>query len=154
MTGPPRDWDKELAEIDKIMARQGPAPGKPAPSGGGSAPALPAPRESGARAPAPRAGGRAALGQWVRVLAGVAVAAALVQWPYQHTCGMGLYAYVAAAAGVALVGTWGAVTSWNRRMGLAHLISLLVTVWGVGLVGKAWLDRTEYARHPATWSCP
>jgi len=155
VTGPPRDWDKELAEIDKIMARQPAVPaGKPAVSGGGGAPA-PAPRESGGPAvSAPRPAGRAALGQWVRVLAGVAVAAAVAQWPYAHSCGMALYGYLAAGGGVALVGVWGAVTSWNRRMGVAHLVSLLVSLWGLGLVGKAVLDRSTYPSHPSTWSCP
>ena len=154
MTGPPRDWDRELAEIDKIMARQPAAPpGQPAVTGGSGAPA-PAPRETGGRAlAAPRAGGRAALGQWVRVLAGVAVAVAVAQWPYPHSCGMALYGYLAAAGGVALVGVWGAVTSWNRRMGVAHLLSVLVSLWGLGLIGKAVLDRSTYHSHPAIWSC-
>lgn len=153
MTGPPRDWDKELAEIDKIIAKQ-PAPvaGKPVPATGG-APA-PAPPARQAAAPSPPARGRSALTGWVRVLLGVVVAVGVAQWPYAHACGWPLYGYLAAAGGVALVGLWGAVISWRRRMGLAHLISLAVVLWGSGLVGKVFLDRSEYARHPATWACP
>ena len=62
--------------------------------------------------------------------------------------------YLAAAGGVVLAGLWGAVTAWHRRMGLAHLLSLLVTIWGAGLVAKTVLDRSSYAKHPAVWTCP
>ena len=47
MTGPPRDWDKELAEIDKIIAKQ-PLPGSGA--GGAGAPPVPAARSEIGRA--------------------------------------------------------------------------------------------------------
>ena len=152
MTGPPRDWDKELAEIDKIIAKQ-PAPvaGKPVQvSAGAAGPAAPA-RQAAAPAPATR--GRTALTGWVRVLLGVAVAVGVAQWPYAHVCGLSLYGYLAAAVGVLLAGSWGAVTSWRRRMGLAHVVSLIVALWGSALVAKAFLDRSDYARHPATWTC-
>jgi len=153
VTGPPRDWDKELAEIDKIIAKQ-PAPvaGKPVPAAGG-VPAPASPARQGA-APLPAARGRAALTGWVRVLLGVAVAIGVAQWPYAHACGFPLDGYLAAAGGVMLAGLWGAVTSWRRRMAMAHVLSLVVTVWGGVLVGKAVLDRSNYARHPATWTCP
>ena len=151
MTGPPRDWDKEMAEIDKIIAKQ-PATvaGKPVPAASG-APAAPA--RQGA-APLPVARGRTALTGWVRVLLGVAVAIGVAQWPYAHACGVPLYGYLAAAGGVVLAGLWGAVTSWRRRMAMAHVLSLIVTLWGGVLAGKAFLDRSDYARHPATWACP
>ena len=149
MTGPPRDWDKELAEIDKVIAKQpigGPKPTAPAAAAG-----LPAPR---AAAAPPVARGRDALGGWVRVLLGVAVAAGVaVAWPYRHNCGIPLYGYLAAAGGVVLAGLWGAVSSWKRRLALAHVIALLVILCGAGLMVKQVLDRSEYVRHPATWSC-
>jgi hypothetical protein len=84
---------------------------------------------------------------------GVVVAYGVTLWPYAHLCGLQLYGYLGAAAGVVLAGLWGAITSWNRRMGLAHLLSLLVTVWGAGLLSKAILERTDYAKSPLTWSC-
>ena len=149
MTGPNRDWDKEMAEIDKIIAKQpGVAPGKPVPAGAGSA--VPATR---AALPPPARGGRAALTAWIRVILGVAVAVGVTQWPYAHACGMLLYVYIGAAGGVVLAGLWGAVTSWSRRMGLAHIVSLLVTLWGTGLIANVLLDRSNYARHPAVWVC-
>jgi hypothetical protein len=153
VTGPPRDWDKELAEIDKIIAKQpAVAPGKPAPAAGAAA--LPAAASARAAAAPARRGGRVVLTTWVRVGLGVAVAVGVAQWPYAHACGLALYGYVAAAGGVVLAGLWGAVTSWSRRMGLAHIISLLVALWGGLLVGQAVLERTQYVRHPAVWTCP
>ncbi|HEY9384472.1 MAG TPA: hypothetical protein VIP80_13260, partial [Gemmatimonadales bacterium] len=91
---------------------------------------------------------------WVRVLLGVAVAAGVtLAWPYRHSCGLPLYGYLAASAGVLLAGVWGAVASWKRRLGLAHVVSLLVILCGTGLLLKELLERTNYVRYPATWSC-
>ena len=153
MTGPPRDWDKEMAEIDKLIAKQ-PTAG---PSGQGSAvrggpAALPAPQR--AAAPPVARGGREALVTWVKVLLGVGVAAAVaVSWPYAHVCGVPLYGYLAAASGVVLVGLWGVVASWKSRMPLAHTLAFLATLAGAVLVGKVLVDRSSYPRQPASWSC-
>jgi hypothetical protein len=84
---------------------------------------------------------------------GVAVAVGVTQWPYLHACGLAAYGYAAAAGGVVLAGLWGAVTSWQRRMGLAHVVSLLVALWGGVLLGRAVLDRTTYVKVPLTWRC-
>lgn len=149
MTGPPRDWDKELAEIDKVIAKQPIGGPKPATTGGPAA--LPA-----ARSPAavPAARGRDALAGWVRVLLGVAVAVGVaVAWPYRHNCGIPLYGYLAAAGGVVLAGLWGAVASWKRRLAAAHVVSLLVILCGMSLVVKQLLDRSDYVKHPAAWTC-
>lgn len=150
MTGPSRDWDKELAEIDKVIARQPPAPaGKPAVAGGGGS----VPSAAPAPAAPPVRRGRTVLTAWIRVLLGVAVAVGVTQWPYVHACGMAAYGYAVAAGGVVLAGLWGAVTSWQRRMGLAHTVSLLVALWGGVLLGQAILERTGYVAKPLTWSC-
>jgi len=152
MTGPPRDWDKELAEIDKIIAKQPlPAPGKPVPASASAPGVAVAPRPAAGPAPAR---GRAALLGWVRVLLGVAAAAGVaLAWPYAHRCGLPLYGYLAASSGVILAGLWGVVTSWRRRLGVAHAVALLVTLTGIALVTRIIVDRTNYPRHPATWSC-
>ena len=153
MTGPPRDWDKEMAEIDKLIAKTPPSATSGQGSGvrGGPA-ALPAPQR--AAAPPVARGGREALITWVKVLLGVGVAAAVgLAWPYAHVCGVPLYGYLAAAGGVVLVGLWGAVASWKSRMPLAHTLALLATLAGAILVGKVLLDRTDYPKQPATWSC-
>lgn len=146
MTGPPRDWDKELAEIDKVIAKQPVLAPKPA------APGNPAAAPVARSAPAAR--GRDALTGWIRVLLGVAVAAGVtLAWPYRHNCGLPLYGYLAAAGGVVLAGLWGAVASWKRRMGLAHLLALLVSLTGVALVTRVIVDRSGYPKTPSTWTC-
>lgn len=154
MTGPPRDWDKEMAEIDKLIAKQ-PAQGarEPGIQGARVAPAaLPAPQR--AASPPVVRGGREALVTWVKVLLGVGVAAAVgVSWPYAHVCGVPLYGYLAAASGVVVVGLWGVVASWKSRMPLAHTLALLATLSGAVLVGKVLVDRSSYPRQPASWSC-
>ena len=153
MTGPPRDWDKELAEIDKIIAKQpGPVAGKPLPVPAGAPAGAPVSRAAAA-APAP-ARGRSALLGWVRVLLGAAAAAGVaLAWPYAHRCGLPLYGYLAASIGVLLAGIWGMESSWKRRLAVAHVVALLVTLTGVILVARVLLDRTSYPKHPATWSC-
>lgn len=145
---PPRDWDKELADIDRLIAKQPVAP-PPVPAGApGARPAAP----SGRRAPEPPRH-RAVLTAWLRVLLALGAAAAMTQWPYAHRCGLPLYLYVGAAAAVAVAGIWGAVTAWKRRMPLAHFVSLLVALWGAGLVGRVVLDRTDYVKTPLPWTC-
>jgi hypothetical protein len=137
-----------MAEIDKIIAKQ-PAP---APGVRGGTAALPAPQR--AAPPAPRRTGRDALATWVRVLLGVTVAAGVgLAWPYAHVCGLPLYGYLAAAGGVVLVGLWGVVASWKRRMLLAHALSMIAALAGAVLVAKVILDRSSYPKQSSTWSC-
>ena len=164
MTGPPRDWDKEMAEIDKLIAKQpdsgkrmagsGGGEGDPAPRSPQSAIRNPLPAPQRAAAVAPSRTGREGLVTWVKVLLGVGVAAAVgMSWPYPHVCGVPLYGYLAAASGVVVVGLWGVVASWKSRMPLAHTLALLATLSGAVLVGKVLVDRSSYPRQPASWSC-
>lgn len=149
----PRDWDKELAEIDKVMAKA-PAPAPvPAKAGGGQ---VPAQRQPSGPAPAPPASGKGAFGTWLKVLLAAVLAGAMTQWPYANACGFGLFMYLGAAGVVVIAGLWGALSSWNRRMGFAHVISLLVTLWGIALVTAVALPRMGYVqvRPAATWFCP
>jgi hypothetical protein len=148
---PPRDWDKELAEIDKIIAKQ-PAPVAAPVSATGAEPARRA-AEPPSRRAAETPRHRVVLTTWLRVLLGIGVAAAMTQWPYAHSCGLELGYYLGAAAVVILAGGWGTVISWRRRMPGAHIVSLLVTLWGAGLAGKVVLDRTSYVRTPLVWRC-
>lgn len=142
----PRDWDKELAEIDKLMSNQPAA--LPAPAGSKAQPARPA-----APVPPPAATGKAAWGTWLRVLLGVLAGAALTQWPYARQCGLGVLLYLGAVGVVTLAGLWGAVAAWRKRMGLAHAIALLVMLWGLILAAAVVLPRTGYARATANWLC-
>lgn len=146
MTGPGRDWNKELAEIDKVMAKA-PAVPPPAPV---RAPAASTPSSAPAAAPA-RAG--SVLAMWAKVLLGVVLAAAMTQWPYQANCGTPLFLFTGAAAMVPVAGVWAGLATWRRRMGFAHLLSLLVILWGVVLLAQIVLPRIGSAKTVATWWC-
>ena len=140
MSDQPRDWDKELAAIDKAMAR-GPAPAAGAPV---------ATKGSAAPAAVPK---RAAVATWLRVLLGLTLAGAMTQWPYPHQCGVELYFYLAAAFTVIVAGVWSGISSWYRRLGWAHTLSLLVVLWGIFLASREVLPRVGYAKHLAYWVC-
>ncbi len=148
MSEQPRDWDKELAAIDRAMARQQPPPEEVPAAKPGAAPALPTPQPAVAK-PHKAAG----LTTWMRVGLGVALALAMPFWPYGRGCGIGLATYLAAAVVVVLAGIWGAVSSWRRHRALAHIVALLVTLWGLGLVMTEVLPRVGYAKQMIRWTC-
>ena len=153
MTEQPRNWDKELADIDRVIGKQG------TPPPGGVRPGPPARRHAGAHSASGyrrRAGRRARVGgdAWFWVGLAVLLAAALPLWPYGQTCGLQLFFYLGAAALAFLAGATGAVHSWRARRGLAHLIALLVVVL-TGLMGaREVLPRIGYAAQAETWLCP
>jgi len=144
----PRDWDKELAAIDKVMAKSAGSP---------AAPSAPVQRGGGAAVAAPVFGGavsrRAALTTWIRAGLGVLVAAAVLQWPYAHRCGLGLMLYLGAATMVAVAGIWTMIISWKRRQGWAHLAGLGVFLGGLALVATVLLPRFGYAATVLPWMC-
>ena len=133
-----RDWDKELSEIDKQIARQ-PAtgPGKPAAASTGAV-----------------VSGRAVFTTWLRVVLGLALALGMTQWPYLHQCGLNLFLYCGAIVTVIVAGVWSGVSSWYRRLALAHVLSILVVLWGLVLAARETLPRIGYAQETATWFCP
>jgi hypothetical protein len=152
MTEQPRNWDKELADIDRVIGKQGTPPP-------GGVPALP---PAGTPAPTPRvatvvepAAARGSVAMtWFWVGLAVLLTAALPLWPYGKTCGLQLFFYLGAAALALLAGATGAVHSWRARRGLAHLIALIVVVL-TGLMGaREVLPRTGYAAQAETWLCP
>ena len=143
----PRNWDKELADIDKVIAKS-PAP---AAAGRGSPPAV---QGGGGRMAAPVSGGRfPVFTTWLRVGLGLLLAVAITQWPYHNACGFNLAVYLGAIATVVEAGAWSSITSWQRRLGFAHFLSLLVLLWGLVLTAREVLPRVGYARHARTWSC-
>lgn len=155
MTGP-RDWDKEMAEIDRLMAADKPAA---LPSGGGAPANAPARRESAAPS-APSGGGAAParrrdlVGVWLKVLLGALGGAALFYWPYGKSCGTFLYAYLLGVAAVTAAGLWAMRGAWTHRRGLAHVAGLLVFLLGLGLAAAEILPRVGYAAVAHTWTCP
>jgi hypothetical protein len=152
MTEQRRDWDKELADIDRVIEKEGPAPG-------GVPAALPpgAPAGSGSRLPAPAgtAPARSSVAMtWFWVMLAVLLAAALPLWPYGKTCGLQLFFYLGAGGLALLAGIAGALHSWRTRRGVAHLLSLLAVVV-VGVMGaREVLPRAGYAAESRTWLCP
>jgi hypothetical protein len=155
--GGPRDWDKELAEIDKLI-ESGPKAPAQVPAKKGAAPAPSRPSASSGSAPAP--GGRLANFRysttmtWVRLVLATLVGVGMTQWPYTHGCGMELYGYLAAVGGVIVASFWSLVSSWKSRSSLAHGLSIVLLFWGSALAAREILPRIGYAKTAATWECP
>ena len=164
-----RDWDKELAKIDKQLASisDDALVGKPA-AQAGSAPAAKAPAGKPAaptRAPVaalpagePRVDRETRGWQvYLRLLLSVAAGIALLIWPYDTRCGTGLFGYLGATAIVTASGIWSGVWTWRHRAPRAHTLSLLLILWGMVLGSIQVLPRIGYGRpdpqHPATWAC-
>ncbi len=139
MTEQPRNWDKELADIDKVIARQ-PAP---------------------AAAPLPGAGKVPGAGQrrfvaltWFWTGLALVLAVALPLWPNDKSCGLRLVFYLGAAAIALLMGVLGALASWSHRRGLAFVLSLVAIVWAGVMATREILPRVGYARQELQWTCP
>ena len=151
----PRDWDKELAEIDKVIASDkgglpgnvpALAPGKGAPRAAISAPATVSSQSLTRH--------RDKLGVWFRTLLGIAGAAALPFWPYGKSCGTMLYLYLLAALAIAVTGIWAMRGAWTHRRGVAHIGGLLVLLAGLSFAAIEILQRTGYAAVRLGWTCP
>ncbi len=153
-----RDWDKELAKIDKQLGALSDEELRgstaPAPTGKALPPAKPA------KAGAPASSGDRTTKSWAvyaRLTISVALGVAMVVWPYPSRCGPWLAAYLAAVVVVIVSGVWSAVWTWRHRASHAHTLSLLLILWGLVLGSMEVLPRVGYAkpdlRHPAQWAC-
>jgi hypothetical protein len=158
MTG--RDWDKELAKIDRqLAALPDDALARPpaSPAAGGPAASAPAAARSAVGRSAAAGGGRAKAWAWTKVLLAVAAATGLWLSPFPARCGAPLLGLVAAAAAAALLGVWSAVGTWRHRLAPGHLLSLLATAAALVLGAREVLPRVGYARptfdRPASWRC-
>jgi hypothetical protein len=154
-----RDWEKELAKIDKQLAslpdealmpaapeKQTKSASSGARSGRGAAPAASAePRQT------------TSFGVFARLTLALAVGIAMAFWPYPSRCGFGLIGYLAAVGVMTAGGVWASIWTWRHRASRAHLVSLAITVWGVLLGSQEILPRIGYAyptdKHPGAWSC-
>ena len=142
------NWDKELAKIDKqleSMSDEALLPAKPNASPAAKAEAQAVQRET------------TTLGVMSRLLLATALGVGMAFWPYEARCGGGLFAYLGAVSMLMAAGTWSAVWTWRHRSGKAHLLSLLLILWGGTLAAMEVLPRSGYAipseAHPATWWC-
>src|SRR5256885_15937052 len=102
-----RDWDREMREVDKLLAK---LPDDPALGRGG--PTVPAtPRVAAAQTPPLHPGparGRAWVSTWMRVGLGLVLGIGMLAWPYAHACGLKLVFYLIGATTVTVAGGWGA----------------------------------------------
>jgi hypothetical protein len=157
MTGP-RDWDKEMAEIDKLLAKDGGGKSAPVPQGSLPVPHAAQPQVRPATAVAQPAvtrvtRGRDLAGVWFRTLIGAVGAVALPFWPYGKTCGLMFYLYLVGAAGVIAAGIWAMRGAWTHRRGVALIGGLLVLIAGLGFVAIEILHRTSFAAARLGWIC-
>jgi hypothetical protein len=155
-----RDWDKEMAEVDRLLKRLPNADPTLGRGGGGAEPTLRRPAVAGAGAGAAsavagRASGGQWLGTWVRVVLGVLVGIGVAPgvWPYTHGCGLRLIFYLTGVATVIAAGLWSSISSWKRRLGVAHVIAQVMIVWGVLLLTREVLPRVG-AKPTVVWLCP
>jgi hypothetical protein len=160
-----RNWDKELAKVDKQLAslsdEQLLGTASPAPAAKGREPArvptksAPAGAAPAAPAAAPRT--TTAFGVYGRLVLALAVGLAMLIWPYPAKCGVGLAGYLAAVGVVIMGGLWSSVWTWRHRASRAHTLALLVVLWGLVLGAIDVLPRIGYGRpdanHPASWFC-
>ncbi len=142
------DWDAELKRIDKALESLSDEQLLPAPAA-----ASPGQKQAVAAE-------RAATRTWpafLRLALATALGVGILFWPYATRCGAGLAGYLGAVAAVAIAGGWSAVWTWRHRTARAHVLSLLLVLWGLVLAAAEVLPRTGYAKptaaHPATWSC-
>jgi hypothetical protein len=152
-----RDWDKEMAQVDRLLAKlpdADPTLGRGVPTvpvsprsavGGGAAVGSPTTHTGPAR-------GRAWITTWMRVGLGLALGVGMLVWPYAR-CGPSLIFYLSGATAVMVAGVWSALTSWKRRLGIAHTLSILLIIWGLALAGRQLLPRI-YGETPVPFSCP
>ena len=106
-----------------------------------------------------RAAQRAALiGFFARLILVAAVAVSLLFWPYENSCGLGLFGFLGAEAVIVIGGVWIGITTWRVRLPRMHLVSLAITLGGLIAIAAEVLPRIGYAavdaRHPQTFSCP
>ena len=143
-----KDWDRELAKIDKQLESVSDEQLFPK----SAAKTTPERQEI-----AEKQSRTSTLGVMMRLLLSVALGIGMIFWPYEARCGFGLLAYLFAVAVLIGAGGWSAVWAWRHRAGKAHVLSLLIVVWGTILGAQEILPRLGYAKptleHPSVWQC-
>ena len=144
-----RDWNKELSKIDRQLESISDDALFPKPAAG-------APPERRAEVRGKQESTRT-WGVFLRLSLATLLGVAVLFWPYEARCGLGLGAYLAATSVVALGGLWSAVWAWRHRSARAHVLALLLVVWGGVLTAVEVLPRVGYAKpdptRPAGWVC-
>jgi hypothetical protein len=143
-----KNWDKELAKIDKQLESM--ADETLLPTAAATTP------EAKAQVRAEQSRTRT-LGVLLRLVLAVGLGIGIVFWPYDHRCGLALVGYLASVGVVIGSGVWSAIWSWRHRSARAHVLSLLIVVWGSLLAAQEILPRVGYAKDDPTrvgWGCP
>jgi hypothetical protein len=155
-----RDWDKEMAKIDKQLGSLSDEQLSSLSGANVPAKAAGAPTAKPGRAGPPGGAGERGTSSWAvyaRLMLSVALGLGMLVWPYPSRCGPGLFAYLGAVAVVITSGVWSSVWTWRHRASRAHALSLLLILWGLVLGSLEVLPRVGYAKpdlnHPSTWSC-
>ena len=141
-----RDWDRELAEVDRLLNQLPTHQAEQAAAAAKRAAAPPSAPASGK--PVSRAG------TWARGGLGLLIGIGMTQWPYTHGCGLKLFIYLGGVFTVIVAGVWSSLSSWKRQMGVAHILSQGLVIWGLVLAAREVLPRIGYAQEVATWFCP
>jgi hypothetical protein len=148
-----REPDPMASVVDRLLAQLPGLQGEPIASRSSPRPGIP----FGSGAVSTRAvesvTPRQWLGVWIRVLMGLALGVMMVGWPYVHSCGTSLVGYLGAIVTVTLSGIWAATSAWRYRIALAHVVALIVVLYGFALLTAELLPRTGYAADRASWQC-
>jgi len=144
-----RDWDREMREVDRLLSKLPEAD----PTLGRGVPTVPVSPRPGVGVGGGPVRGRAWITTWMRVGLGLALAIGMLVWPYSHACGLKLVFYLIGATAVTVAGVWSALTSWKRRLGIAHTLSIVLMIWGLALAGRQLLPRL-YGKTPIPFFCP
>jgi hypothetical protein len=143
------DWDAELKKIDKQLESMSDSALIPAPQKN-------APPAARAEVAAERATTRT-WGAFLRLALATALGVGILFWPYPTRCGFGLAGYLAAVSAVFAGGVWSSVWTWRHRTARAHVLSLLLILWGMVLGATELLPRLGYAKpdptRPSGWTC-
>lgn len=143
------DWDAELKKIDRRLESI---------SDSALIPSAPVSAPVGSRADV--ATERAATRTWgafLRLALATALGVGILFWPYPTRCGVDLGFYLAAISAVTVGGLWSSVWAWRHRTSRAHVLSLLLVIWGLLLGAREILPRAGYAKadtaRPVGWGC-
>ncbi|HET9064743.1 MAG TPA: hypothetical protein VFN22_02830 [Gemmatimonadales bacterium] len=150
-----RDWDREMAKIDRLMGKEPPSP-SPAPRLPGASNVAATTRAterntSGPVANVPVAGG--GLRVWLTTLLGPVGVAALVMWPYGTTCGTWLWVYLLGVLAVFGASLMAMRAAWQHRRPMAMAVGVLTLIAALGLAAMIVLPRVGYAAASLTWTC-
>ena len=143
-----KDWDAELKKIDRQL--ESVSDEALLPTKAAATPAARAQIQEKQRS-------TNTLGVMARLVLAVVLGGAMLFWPYSARCGAGLLAYLAAVGVVVTAGIWTSIWTWRHRSARAHILSLLIILWGGVLGAVEVLPRVGYATptlaHPAEWIC-